>query len=217
MPPSEAADMLLDEDTLATTLLVWALDEFGPELLGWHPATIRREVEATAGVPIRDDNFDRLMAAVAVVSTDLFFKNAAAFAQLAPALCGDGFDPGEFDPPDAAECAWAIVEALLVSPPDDDDAAPFSEDVRRFVGHVLREEGFTSAPDVLAIALDTGELAAGLDDDVRAASSEAQAQREDDIKSVVREGLRALGDQLSRLTLRHGDASEIVAKVRAAI
>src|SRR5262245_39638863 len=79
-------DMIRSDETMAITLLVWAVDHFGfdpearqPHVFLWHPQTIAHEIEHDVGVPIPKAGFDKLIAAIVVVTTDLFFKDVQAF------------------------------------------------------------------------------------------------------------------------------------------
>lgn len=214
--------LLGSPDTYATTLLVWALDTFGPELLEWHPTTIKMEVEAAAGVRLPKGNLDKLLAAVVILTTDLFFKDAARFVQLANVLAGDDFEPDEFEPADAVECAWAVTEALLLVPPDDADPETFSDEVRLYVGHVLKEEGFVRPPDILRIAIggDGSARAAadwGRDPELSAAIAAEDARKAAEVEQVVRDGLRELVEQLTALPLREGSTDRLAEKISATI
>lgn len=213
-------DMLTGEGTFATTLLVWALDCYGPEVLTWHPETIRMELADDFHVEPTRANMDRVMAGVAVVTTDAFFKDPARFIQLCNILSGDEFDPTEFDAADAAECAWGITEALLLRPPEEDEPEPFSDEVRAYVGAVLREEGFVTAPDVLAIALDANwsdkvQFEFADDPEMQSAIYKTQADRADEITALVKEGLASLIRQIQALPLRNGTAEAIFKRVSA--
>ena len=44
-----------------------------------------------------------------------------------------------------------ITESLLLEPHDNPE--PFCDEIRYYIGHMLKEEGFTSPPDVLRIAM----------------------------------------------------------------
>lgn len=215
----DVRNLLNDEDTYGTTLLIWALDTFGPEVVEWHPAVIRRETGEFLHRKLRPASFDRLMAAIAVVTTDLFFTNVSMFSSLANALCGDGFRPAEFDPPEAVECAWATTEALLLWPPDDDSEEIFSPDIRKFIGEILKEEGFTQAPDILGIATGLDGMSRirqyhGHDPALLARIHARQAQLNAEIRDAVQDGLRDLIDQLERLPLAHGSTKDIAQKFR---
>ncbi len=222
MPP-EIRELLHSADAHGTSILIWVLDALTPDddssgPTHWHPAVLRREIGEAAHTTIPENNFDKLMAAIAVLTTDLFFKNAGAFAALATALCGGGFHPGSFDPPDAAECAWAITEALLLSPPDDADEEPFSLEVRRFIGTVLREEGFLSAPDVLGIAVGLpGRHDHGDDPELAAHITAGQKTKIEEIHDVIRDGLASLVEQIESLPLRGGNAKDLASRLRTAL
>lgn len=207
MPANPAArlrELLTGDDVYGTTLLVWCEDTFGqehPDWKDWHPLTLQLEIKERLGVQLPSANFSRLMAAICVLTTDYFFKSLPRFIQLANILAGDDIAPGVYDPADAVECAWAVTEALLLSPPDEDDHNPFADDIRRYIGAVLRDEGFTSAPDVLGIALD-GPPAGQ--------SDQPQCQ---EVKELIRDGLRELKEQIVSLPLQHGTTTELESKL----
>ena len=192
------------------------------ECLQWHPAALRMEFEETYGLRLPSLTFDRLMAGVAVLTTDFFFQDVSRFIQLANVLSGSEFNPEEFDPADSVECAWAITEALLLRPPDEEDQEPFSDDVRRYVGLVLRNEGFVNPPDVLRIAID-GDLS----DQVRTDYSDnpelfsviyqVQLGKKEEVETVLREGLAELFEQLKSLPLKNGSTENLEKRVGQAI
>lgn len=207
-----------DPETFATTLLVMGLDHYGPELLTWHPETIKLEIEDDFGIKLPKANLDRLLAAIAVVTTDMFFKNLPRFIQLANVLAFDDFQPDEFEPADSLECAWAITEALLLSPPDEADAEPFALEIRRYIGFVLREEGFVQAPDVLRLAVqDYGNTVTydfTDDPELFSAVNAVQAGKKDQVESTLRLCLKELMEQLADLKLRNGTTDEIVKRLQ---
>lgn len=214
-------DMLTGDGTYGTTMLVLVLDRYGTAALDWHPETLRMELRDDFHVEPTRANMDRLMAAIAVVTTDAFFKDPARFIQLCNVLSGDEFDPTVFDVADVGECAWGITEALLLQPPDDEDPEPFSDEVRHYVGAVLREEGFVKPPDVLGIALDANwsdhvQFEFADDPEMQAAIYKTAADRTDEIETLLRDGLRALFEQLRALPLLNGTADSLYSRVSAA-
>ena len=208
----------VDRDVFATTLLIMGLDYYGPDLLTWHPETIKREIQDDFGVHLPKANFDRLMAAITIVTTDLFFKNLSRFVQLANVLAFDDFQPDEFEPADSMECAWAVTEALLLSPPDESDPEPFSLEVRKYIGFVLHEEGFVQAPDVLRLAVRDYSSSVTYDftDDPEmfAAVNEVQTGKKDQVEATLRGCLQDLMGQLAALKLRTGTTDEIVKRLQ---
>lgn len=225
--PAEAVRALLrNPEAFGTTLFVLAVDLW-PDCLGdpedpergpWHASTFRSMLEERFGVRLPKVNLDKLMAAVTVVTTDLFWKNADRFIVLANVLAGDEFAPGEFEIADSAECAWAITEALILDPPDDDDPEPFSDDIRYYIGAVLRDEGYVTPPDVLRVAIDSD-----LADRVRYSFSDdpemfsgiyaVQQSKTDDVETVLRDCLLELRDQLRSLPLENGSTVEFEKRI----
>lgn len=208
-----------DPDAYATTLLVAALDAYGPDVLEWHPATIRDEIRDDYGLVVTDATLDRLMAAIAVLTTDLFWTSAGAFVQIANVLSGSTFAPDVFDPADSVECAWAVTEALLLDPADEDNPEPFGDEVRYYIGAVLKEEGYVQTPDVLAVALGAGDAGAVADtfaDDpaMFGAVYDLQADKAGEVEAVVRAGLQDLIHQLQALPLTNGSTADLVGRLR---
>lgn len=221
--PIEAAKALLqDRDTYATVLFVLAVDAFGPECLfdpddpgrgPWHASTFRSMIEQRFGVKLPKCNLDKIMAAATICTTDLFFTNLDRFIVLANILAGDEFDPSEFEPADPVECAWAITEALLLDPPDEENPEPFSDDVRRYIGFVLKEDGFVTPPDVLRIAIGddlAGRVSYDFADDPEMFSGiwSVQEGKAAEVEAILRENLIELRHQLGLLRLQDGSTAE---------
>lgn len=226
-PVLKVAAALKDPDSFATTLLVIALDAFGPECLNdaedpdrgpWHPTTFRTMLEEKFGVQLPQQNLDKLMAAVTVVTTDLFFTRVDRFIVLANILAGDEFDPGVWEKADSVECAWAITEALLLDPPDEDNPEPFSDEIRLYVGMVLRDEGYVTPPDVLKIALDgdfSDKVRYGFSDDPEMFEGIYAVQQEKaaEVESILRDCLLELSQQLKSLPVQEGSTDEVLNRI----
>lgn len=221
--------MLTGSGTYATTLLTWFLDHYGDEndtdadedqaaCLTWTAETIRRELEQDFGIKLPPANLDRLMAAIAILTTDLFFTAVDRFIVLCNVLSGDSFDPQEFDPADTLECAWGITEAMLLAPPD--EANGFSDEIRRYLAAVLQQESFVTPPDVLRLALH-GDRSAAVsasfadDPEMYAALWQKNAEKTTEVNAMIRQGLHDLFDQLEALPLQRGTTRELVQRLRA--
>lgn len=216
-------NLLVSDNVFASSLIILAVDAFGPECLGdgssepWHPDTFRTEFAAHFDVSLPKPNLDKLMAAVSVLTNDAFFRSATAFIPLANAISGSGFNPQVFDPADSLECAWAITEMMLLCPPEEND--PFSEEVCGYIAQILKEEGYVTPPDVLKIA--TG---ADISDKVRYDFSDdpemfdaiykAQASKTEEVEGIIRDTLDALVSQLVSLPLRTGNVEELLEQHR---
>lgn len=219
------AEAWADPNSYATTLLTCFIDRYvmsdeegeGKAAWHWDPETIIAEVKSDFDVDITEQgNYHKLMAAITIVTTDLFFKNERCFLTLVNVLAGNDFRPAEFEPADVAECAWGLTEGLLLSPPTEPE--PFSEAIRRYLGHECRREGFLKPPDILRLAL-------GTEDAYRVASAwhgdpsvaEQQQAKNKEIAIVIQEGLQELLGQLQTLPLRHGSVDELAGRIRQSI
>jgi hypothetical protein len=137
-------------------------------------------------------------------------------------LCGAGYEPNVFDPADAQEIAWGVTEALLLSPPEDED--PFSAEIRGYIIETLRSEGFTSAPDILSNIYKVSSQVAGSyeamateDPELFETAYGIAADKTSDVDAIINERLRMLVTQLSRLPLRSGDAKTVVDRLNETI
>lgn len=210
---------LMDESSYMTTLLAILIDTYGTEALEWHPETIRQQLEADYNLSLPQFAHDRIMAGVTLLTTDLFYKSASRFVDLCNVIAGAEFDPNVFDPADPYECAWAVTEALLLAPPEDDDDEPFDDEIRRYLGFVLRDEGFVKPPDVLQIALDadfSDKVRYDFSDDPEMFQGvyETQASKTDEVTTMIRGNLEELIQQLEDLPLRNGDTKDLVRRAR---
>lgn len=211
--PKALHDLLTGEDVYGTTLLAIAVDTWGTECLEWHPGTLRMEFADQFGVDMNAANQSKLVAAIMVLTTDLFYRDVAAFVHLANCLCGDALDTTTFDPATVAECAWAITEALLLDPPEEGEEK-FSEDVRAYLAHALKAEGFVTPPDVLKIALDADFSAQVTyehsdDPELFSAIHKRQQDKTSEVEDLIRDNLIELVGQLKMLPLRHGNTKDL--------
>lgn len=211
-------DILLDEDTYATTLLVLFLDRYTNEALEWHPETIRMQIEADIGIELPKHSLDKLMAAIVVVTTNYFYRNLIRFIELANILAGDDFDPTVFDPADSAEMAWAVTEVLLLSPPEKNEW--FDEEIRDYVSEMLMAEGFIKLPKVLKTVASEGfeekvDLG-GFEDDPEMfqAIYQGQEAKSTEIDALVQENMNELIAQLEALPLRNGQTDNMVRRLK---
>ena len=209
---------LTDQESYATTLMTLVLDQYGTEGLTWAAETIRRELEEDFNVKVPSNNIDKVMAAISIVTSDDFYSRLPYFINICNVLSDDEFDPSVFDPADAAEIAWGITESLLLYPPD--EAEPFSEEIRFYIGHVLSEEGIISPPDVLQIALrdlpldDPGNVSAD-DPEMYEAFFSLQQDKSDELNNMLKRQLGELMEQLESLSLVDGDTKDLLKRMQS--
>jgi hypothetical protein len=209
--------ILKNEDSFATSLITILLDKFGLEALSWAPETIRLECKEELHVDLPDLNLDKIMAATDIVTSNKFQTQLPSFIQLCNVLSGLEFDPTVFDPADVFEVSWGITEALLLYPVED-DAEGFSDEIRFYIGHIVREAGIVNPPDVLRIAMyDTAEDPLGAfanDPEMYQAMYELQQSKSDEITGMLKDNLRELFEELGSLPLENGNTEGLLEKIR---
>ncbi|NDD52479.1 hypothetical protein EBZ39_01125 [bacterium] len=202
-------------ETFASVLLTLFLDKFGVEALDWDPATITLEIEEEFDVELPQLALDKLLVAIQILTTDKFFKSLPDFVTFCNVMGGDTYRPDMWDPADAEEAAWGITEALLISPPEDDDNEPFTDEVRGYIGAVLDSEGIINAPDILRVALRAARVSPNITDfsDDPAmfnAVYDFEADKTEDINQSIRLKTNLLIKQLTALDLKNGNTEYVV-------
>ena len=202
-------------ETFATVLLTLFLDKFGMEALHWDPATITLEIEEEFDVELPQLSLDKLLVAIQLLTTDQFFKSLPDFINFCNVLGGDTYRPDMWDPADAEEVAWGITEALLISPPDDEDPEPFTDEIRAYIGSVLDSEGIINAPDILRVALRAARVSPSIQDfsddpEMFNAVYDVEAGKTEDINQSIRLKTGLLIKQLAALDLQNGNTKSVV-------
>jgi hypothetical protein len=210
------------KETRATVLLTMFLDRFGTEALEWDPATIALEVEDEFDVDLPQLSLDRLIVAIQILTTDRFFKRLPDFIAFCNVLDGDPFQPDTFDPADAEEVAWGITEALLISPPEDDDPEPFTDEIRAYIGSVLDSEGILNPPDILRIALRIVNVSPAMKDfsddpTMFNAIYDVEAGKTEDINQSIRFRTELLTEQLAALSLKNGTTQHVAEMLKKSL
>lgn len=213
-PAARAKAAWLDPAMLATPLACLFVDRYGTAALNWDPETVWLEVRDDFGA-VPEASLHRLMAAVTILTTDLFSSHLPSFVSLCNVLSGDLLDPGMWDPADAAECAWGITEALLLDPGEGDD--PFAPEIQAYVREACRWEGLLDPPDVLRIGGPIGHPAWAADPAIGPQVWASAAARGAAVTDYVRSRLRLLVDQVEGLPLESGDARDLAGRLRAGL
>jgi len=151
----KTAALIVSEEVFPSTLIAILIDKLGPDFLNseegpWAPETIRAEIESHFDVNIPDDNFGKLMAAIAVLTTDNFFRSLPSFLFTIHGLLGDGTDWAYGEPIDLENLAWAMTEAILLSPPQEEDI--FDSQIVAYCKTLVQREGLLAPPSILTFA-----------------------------------------------------------------
>lgn len=208
--------------TFASVLLTVFLDRFGVEGLQWDPSTITLEVEEEFDVDLPQASLDKLLVAINIVTSDSFYRSLPDFVMFCNVLSGDTYRPDMFDPADSSEVAWGLTEGLLLSPPEDDQDGPFSDEIRAYIGAVLDQEGIINAPDVLKIALRKANVSDAAnefsdDPDMFNAIYDVEAGKAAEVNDSIKAKVQMLLGQLQALQLQNGATGAVVKTLAASL
>lgn len=215
MPNNTAQEAWKSRDTFASVLLTLFLDKFGTEAIQWDPTTITLEIEDEFNVDLSQLALDKLLVAIQILTTDRFYKSLPDFISFCNVLSGDTYRPDMWDPADTEEVAWGITEAMMIYPPDDNDAEPFSDEIRAYIGATLDREGLINPPDVLRIALRQARISPSIDDfsddpTMFNAVYDLEEGKRADIENTIRLRTQMLSDQFRALRLENGKVDGVV-------
>lgn len=192
--------LLGSDEVFASTLLCLAVDRFGTDMFpeeggSWTPETFRMEFKAVYGVELPDDNLGKLMAAISVLTSDALYRGLSSFLFTVHGLLGDGTDWSYAEPIEAEELAWAVMEAMLLSPPEEGEL--FHPQIVAWCKTILKTEGLMSPPSVLAFAREEavyGEIGQFGDDILK-----EQASRTGEVNEYIEERQIDLYEQLASI------------------
>lgn len=216
-------DIWTSPKSFTTTLVTSLVDHYGTECFEWLPMTIRKELQSDLGIEIPSLNFDRAMVGVQLITSDYFYKSLPSFNEYCQVLAGHSVHYDTFSMADALDIAWGITEGVLLSPPDDGDDEPFSEEIIGFIGQVVKSEGILDPPDVLKIGQIGQELASQVrfnfsdDPEMFSAIWKQEQSKGEEITAIVKEGIVNLVLQLEKLELINGQTADISKKLRTNI
>lgn len=221
-PEKTVQDYFTDEQTYVTPLMAILFDEYGGDFLEWDPATLALEIKDDFKVELTQSVQDKIQSGVTLLATNAFFANFEGFTAICNALSFDLVDSEMFMPPTLEEVSWAIIEAQLLLGKEEFENNPFIEDIARFTGFLLSEEGIYMPPAFLKFAIYPDgvlENTAGAftnDPLMFDVYTEKQNRLKDELELYVQTRLMALLIQLRQLPLKDID-KKIVERMLAGV
>jgi len=201
-------------DTYASTMLISLADMTnGLEFMEWDPDTIRDEVYTETNAKMPQENMDKIMALVMVLTTDSFYRDVDAFIHICNSMAGEGADFKTFDPAEMDEISWAVTE-LMLNDPKEDEKSPFDEDVEGYIANQAAVEGFIAMPKMLEFIpllpkTDKSlEAAAELGAEMMGAAWEMNHDKTLEVEAEVEDRLREVIGQIRALPLEHGSLAQ---------
>lgn len=204
-----------DDAAFATALLAGFGHLYGTEAFEWLPDTILAELQDDLNIEISQVNIDKLMAGIAIVTTDKFQASLPDFIDLCNTLCGTPFNPEVFDPADSYEIAWGVVEAALLWPNQETQMNP---QIPAYIEATLEQEGLIRAPRVLeaivpSYKLEVDQATFSDDPDMYGAVFQTQRSKTQDIDDAVIRNLHSLAEQLDSLGIINTPALAMIQRL----
>lgn len=126
-------------ETLTTLLYVLIRNTYGDEAFDWDPASLYLELREDFNAEPATEVMDRISATQVLVTTDAFFERPDAFINICNTIADGSPSFSVFDTATVEECAWGLVEVSLIR-----DLLPFNSAVKRYVRHILLQDGYDS-------------------------------------------------------------------------
>jgi hypothetical protein len=218
------ADLLVNTDdspeagsAFAATLLLICINTLGEVVLNGEygtilPQTLASELKRNYNIDLPPENLGKIMAAISVITTDNLTRSLPSFLATIHGLIGDGTDWTYEEPLDIEDIAWAIMEATLLWPPEEE--LNYSPEIIGYVQLMLSREGLKSTPAILAFARDEENNYSDVgqfDDDI----VQEQASRLEAINEYVEQQQHELLTQLESIPSLKVSAESIVAAINA--
>lgn len=198
----------------ATALLAGVTRLYGLEVLNWDPTTLGMELESDMDDEPDANTFDKLMAAINVITTDTVYRDVAVFDDTINAFNDVGVSQEE-DIPTVEELCLTVAEIFLLDPEPavrTYGKTHWHHDVIKYCRVVLDDEGISTSPSVLHFVPDRGirtpkmSIEAGPDE--LAEVFAAREARTKEINAWVDAQVLRIGQQLLSLGIDHSEVAD---------
>lgn len=201
----ERAKRFKDTTEFTSVLLSMLVDMYGTECFEWEPETIKMELEGEFNTRIPRVNLDKIHAGITLLTTNNFYRDPVSFWHTVLAFTDRVISFQYLDEDlDAEDIAWAVAEAAILDPPDED--SEWGEEVAAFIGVILKQDGFYKPPSLLKFALMPTKDQI-LDAETEQAIMKRQSDLEEDLLDFVRERTHKLRESLMSAPLLSSNSS----------
>lgn len=145
------ADILNNQESCATAILVAARKLLGSGFAAWEPESIWLELQSQ-GIDLSEINRDKLMAAMTLLATGSFYWDAAVFENTTMAFNHEWSSPEILQEASPAQMAWAVCEAELLLHREGKEEGAFDYEPAQYAAVSLHRDGFVVAPEPLDFA-----------------------------------------------------------------
>ena len=146
-----AAELLAEEDTVASVCMASMEALLGPQWRSWEPETLWLELDHKK-VDVTLGNRQQIMAGRSLLITGRFFFDALVYDRTCAAFSNEELNFDVMGESTVAYMAWAVDEMRRICDAFEDPPLDWDYEVENFTAHQLHEEGFIIAPEELAFA-----------------------------------------------------------------
>lgn len=203
-----------DPRTYGTILLIMTIDRFGSSFLNLSPVTIVMDIEDELKVELPPANVDKLLAAISILTSDLFQTSLPDFILICNALSGEPVSFRVFDPATVSESAWGVSEGMLIYPPENPEEF-FSDEIQEYLREVCKLEGFLTPPGPISVVLKNKDLehpgygSAFVDPSMFGFVTTSNNEKVEEVESMVISRMAELFNQLANISLENGDNKKL--------
>ena len=220
-----AEDWLRDPGLFATSALALLTDRFGIEFVEWDPLTLRMEIASEFGINPDPGLQDRIQAACALLTSNLFFVSLETFNTVCNSLNFGVATNEVFLPADLDDVLWGVTEARILLGDDFKDDG-FSHNVRLYTGCLLSQSGVSRPPSMLGFAefpegeADNADGNLQIDPLFAKVHYDQQQELRGSLDADNNVRILLLFRQLAGIPLKHGDTGfiqEVIGRLRGSV
>ena len=193
--------ILRSEECSATAVLCVFVREFSLNATDWSPHVVIKSMEHTFG-EIPERTFNKLFAAINVLTTDVFYTILGKFVTITNAISTGTINE---DVADLQDVCLAIAEANLIDPIEEPLQDVMSGEILTYIKMLIKNSGLTQPPDTLkffGLDLDIGAdvLSSWSDDpELYHAFVKIHEERRNEYDKIVAKRLNEIQVQLAQL------------------
>lgn len=198
-------NIFLENNCSPSTYALAAYRAFGPQCLDWDPLILRDAFQKEYNVSLTQIGFDKLMAGVTLIGTNLFNTSVQTFLAVSSLYANKPVKQTELAYVTLKDCCWAVFAWRDLLGIDQQDDQTFDSDIILYIQQLMKQDGISKLPQFMQFALlddyDMTRIQEALVDDADAfqAYNIRQNNIVQDIKSYIKDKQSDLVKQLAIL------------------
>ena len=188
-----------------TTFALAAYKAFGPQALQWDPLIVRDAFQDQYNVKLSQMGFDKLMAGISLIGTNLFNTSIQTFLAVASLYANKSIKAQQLSYVTLKDCCWAVFAWKDLLGIDNQQEAQFDPDIVQYIQALMKQAGISKLPQFMKFAglqdADMTRIQQNLVQDAAAfqAYNIRQNNTVENIKAFIKDKQEKLVKQLSQL------------------